>query len=93
MMFQWVAQVIVLPILFISVVLTLYRLIKGNDLANRVIALDLMTSIGIAIIAAYAMASGNKVLLDIALVSALLAFLGTVAFGYFLEQDQNNDET
>ncbi len=84
-MFELVALWFCLPVLLLSVAITLVRLIIGPDLANRVVALDLMASIGIAIIAAYAMASDNAVLLDIALVSALLAFLGTVAFGYFLE--------
>lgn len=90
-MLESVAIWFCLPLLLLSVVFTFARLLIGPDLANRVVALDLMTSIGIGIIAVYAMASDNDVLLDIALVSALITFLGTVAFGYFLENNQPSE--
>ena len=83
-----IAILVVLPALMICICLGLYHLIKSPNLANRVIALDLLTSIGIGIMGVYAVAHNSPVLLDIALVSALLTFLSTVAFGYFLERSE-----
>ena len=45
-----------------------------------------MASLLIGIIAVYAIASDNPQVLDIALVLALLSFLGPVAFGFYLER-------
>lgn len=89
---QGVAIYFVLPVLFLSVVVTCRRLVKGPNLANRVVALDLMTSIGIGIIAIYAVARDNETLLDITLVTALLAFLSTVGFSYYLHQQKRGYE-
>lgn len=76
---------IALPALTICVALALYRLLKGPFLPDRVLALDFLSSVAIGFIAVYAIATDNAVLLDIALSVALLSFLGSVAFGYFLE--------
>lgn len=75
----------VMPALAVALLLCVVRLVRGPELPDRVVALDLMMVIGVALIAVYAITQDNAVLLDIALVSALLAFLGTVAFGYYLE--------
>ena len=80
-----ITLVIILPILTIAVFLALIRLIKGPHLPDRVLALDFLSSVAIGFIAIYAIATDNAVLLDIALSVALLSFLGSVAFGYFLE--------
>lgn len=76
----------ILPLLVIAVVIVFIRLVKGPELPDRVVSLDLMTSIGIGIIATYAMATGEKVLIDVAIILALISFLGTVAFAYYIER-------
>lgn len=53
---------------------------------DRVISLDLAISVGIGTAAAYTVASGKQVVMDIAMIMALLAFLGTVAFAFYLER-------
>ena len=63
-----------------------YRIFKGPHLPDRVLGLDFLSSIAIGFVAVYAIAVDNEVLLDIALSVALLSFVGTVAFGYFLEK-------
>ena len=79
---------IALAFLGVALLLALYRLILGPRTPDRAVSIDLLTSIFIGIIAVYGMATGNDLLLDIALVSALLSFLGTVAFGFFLERNR-----
>ncbi|HFC11252.1 MAG TPA: cation:proton antiporter [Anaerolineae bacterium] len=85
MIVETIALAIALPILTLTVLFALTRLIKGPHLPDRVLALDFLSSVAIGFIAVYAIATDNAVLLDIALSVALLSFLGSVAFGYFLE--------
>lgn len=80
-----IAWFVVLPTLVLTVGCAFYRLLKGPYLPDRVLALDFMSSVAIGFTAIYAIATGNAVLLDIALSVALLSFLGSVAFGYYLE--------
>ena len=77
---------IILPVLSISVILIVIRFLKGPSIVDRVIALDLIITTGIGIIAVYSMITNQPTFLDIAMILALIAFLGTVAFSYYLEK-------
>lgn len=76
----------VLPVLSISIVLIFIRFIKGPKIVDRVIALDLIITAGIGFISAYSILYDQPALLDVALILALIAFLGTVAFTYYIQQ-------
>ena len=82
---------IILPSLSISVLLVFVRFIKGPGITDRVVALDLLITIGIAIMCVYAMVSEKSSFLDIAMIFALIAFLGTIAFSYYLEKRNRDD--
>lgn len=75
-------------ILVLGLMLALAGLIRGPSLASRVVSFDLLTSIGIGLIAVYAVMTNQPVFLDIAVVLALISFLGTVAFAFYLERSQ-----
>ncbi len=77
---------VALPILMLAIVLSFVRLLRGPNTADRVVALDLMTTIGIGVLAALAISTDQSVALDVAIVLALLAFLGTVAFAAYVER-------
>jgi multicomponent Na+:H+ antiporter subunit F len=77
---------IIFPVLGVSILMGFYRLLRGPSLPDRVVALDLLTSLGIGIITFLAIFADNSVFLDVATVLALVAFLGTVAFAYYIEQ-------
>jgi multicomponent Na+:H+ antiporter subunit F len=77
---------VIFPILTISVLLVFIRLYIGPEVADRVIALDLIITIGIGIITAYAIRTGEAIFLDVAMILALVAFLGTIAFSYYLDK-------
>jgi multicomponent Na+:H+ antiporter subunit F len=62
------------------------RVVRGPHLADRVVALDLVSYVAVCLIATGAMLTREGPLLDVALVLSLLAFLGTVAFARFLER-------
>jgi multicomponent Na+:H+ antiporter subunit F len=76
----------ILPALMLAVVLTVIRLLRGPSLPDRVMALDLLTTLGIGVIATYAIATHQTALLDVAVATALISFLGTVAFAYYIER-------
>ena len=84
-MLATVAWYVIMPALVVAVVFAFVRLLKGPYLPDRVLSLDFLSSVAIGFVAVYAIATGNAVLLDIALSVALLSFLGSVAFAYFLE--------
>lgn len=81
----------ILPVLSLSTVLVFIRFLKGPNIADRVISLDLLVTIGIGSIAVYSILTEQATFLDIAMVVALIGFLSTVAFSYYLEKRKNND--
>lgn len=81
-----VARYFILPILVIAILIVFSRLVRGPELPDRVIALDLLTTTGMGLIAVYAIANEQPVLLDVAVVMGLITFLGTVAFSFYLSK-------
>lgn len=82
----WFPAVIslVVAVLGAALVLSFVRVLIGPRPADRVVGLDLIASIVVAAIAVFAVASGDRVYLDVAIVLALIAFLGTIAFASYL---------
>ncbi len=80
------AFVTTLPMLSVGFALAFARLVRGPSLPDRVVALDLMAIIGIGFICAYAIVNDQSVLLNVATLFALVAFLGTVAFAYYVSR-------
>ena len=73
-----------LAVLLISIILALARLVKGPAAADRIVALDLISILIVAFLAAYSIYAGETSFLDVAIGYALIAFLGTVALARFL---------
>jgi len=66
--------------------LVLWRFIKGPSPVDRVIAFDGMTIVSITGILFAAMGAERGIYLDVALVYALLSFLGVIVVARFLEK-------
>ena len=79
-------QYVIIPMLSLALVLVFIRLYKGPHVVDRVIALDLVITIGIGLITAYSISTEEYIFLDVAMILALIAFLGTIAFSYYLEK-------
>jgi multicomponent Na+:H+ antiporter subunit F len=79
-----VAVPVVSGLLLLALLLAFVRLVRGPSLPDRVVALDLMASIVVGLIATFTVAGDQPVFLDPAIVLALIAFVGTVAFAYYL---------
>ena len=71
--------------LAIGMLVGLLRLFKGPSLADRVMALDVLTMLALAQVVVYAIATRQQVYLDIAIGMALIIFLATVAFARYME--------
>jgi multicomponent Na+:H+ antiporter subunit F len=74
-----------LTLLMITVAFAFFRLRKGPSLPDRVVALDLLTTVGIAVTAVYAIIMDQPLILDVATILALISFLGTIAFAYYVD--------
>lgn len=72
--------------LSIALVFTVYRLAKGANLGDRVEALDMLAVIAVLIMGVLAVRTKNPVLMEGAVVIALLAFMSTVAFARYMER-------
>jgi multicomponent Na+:H+ antiporter subunit F len=79
-----------LSILTLSMLLVIYRIVRGPRQADRVIGLDLLSVLLVAMVALYAIFSGNAIYLDVTIAYALVAFLGTVAFARYIERSENS---
>ena len=77
---------IAMTLIAFSILFGLLRLILGHTTVDRVIAIDLLTVVSIAIIALYAHYAGRFIYLDVALVYGLLSFLGVLAVARYLEK-------
>ena len=62
------------------------RLLKGPHLPDRVISLDLISVLAMGFIVTYAGRFNQPNFVDVAIIIALITFLGTVAFAYYLER-------
>ena len=78
---------VIMPILGIAALLVFYRFLKGPNIVDRVVALDLSISIGVGIIATYCIITQEFAFLDDAMILALIAFLSTVAFSYYITKN------
>lgn len=72
--------------LAISILIALYRLLRGHSIADRIMALDAIGINIIAIVALLAILEDTRVFLDIILVIGILSFLSTIALSKFIER-------
>lgn len=79
------AVIFFVAVLVVSAFLCLLRAILGPSAPDRVVAIDALTSLVVGALALLAVYYRASILLDIGLVYALLAFLGTLAIAKYLE--------
>lgn len=70
----------------LSILSSIFRLVRGPTPIDRVVALDVLTIITIGLIALYAHIAGRGLYLDVALVYGLLSFLSVLAVARFFER-------
>ncbi len=75
---------IAFELLGLALLLTVYRILRGPTLPDRVLALDTITLLGLGFIAVVALRSGRMVYLDLAIALGLVGFLVTIALAAFI---------
>lgn len=70
--------------ILLSLGLTVFRLLRGPTLADRVVALDMLALLGIGFIGVFSIATEEYAFLDVAIALALVGFLATVAFSRYV---------
>lgn len=67
-----------------AMALTLFRLLRGPGLADRILALDTLGINAIALVVLLGIALGSAAYFEAALILAMMGFVGTVALCKFL---------
>ncbi|MBB4568304.1 cation:proton antiporter [Rhizobium leucaenae] len=78
------AAMVSLAILSLAFLLTVFRVVVGPTLPDRVLALDMLAALAIGFIAVIAIKTGFTLYIDIAIALGLVGFLATVAFARFI---------
>ncbi|MEO1199719.1 MAG: monovalent cation/H+ antiporter complex subunit F [Pseudomonadota bacterium] len=73
-----------LAVLLIAFAVTVWRLIAGPRLADRIVALDMLALLGLGFIGAIALLTEEDAYIDVAIGLALVGFLATVAFARYV---------
>lgn len=75
-----------LVILSIAVIISFVRVIMGPRLEDRIVAMDLVAILTVGIIITATARTGQRSLLDAASLIALVGFLGTIAYAWYVER-------
>ena len=70
--------------LLIAFFISLYRLVKGPTINDRIVALDLIASIAMGFILVYSISSDKPIYFDVAIAIALVSFMATVGISSYL---------
>ena len=84
-----IVSVAALTMLAVAAGVTFIRVIKGPTLPDRVIAVDLIGVVMVCILVVTASATAQQALLDVAIVVALISFVGTVAYAQYIERSRS----
>ena len=81
---------VALLMLTVAALLALVRVVRGPTLPDRVVAIDLIGVLIVGVIVVGAAATGEQAFLDVAIVIALISFVGTVAYASYVEREERS---
>lgn len=76
---------IYLLLIAVATLLSMYRVFRGPTTVDRLVAVDIMTIITTGLMVLFALYYRRAIFLDVALVYAILAFVGVIAFARYME--------
>lgn len=88
---QYISYVII-PIICVAFIIIFIRFLKGPQIVDRVVAIDLIITSGVGLIGVFCILYNDPSFLDVATILALIAFLSTIAFSYYIEQGDKSDK-
>ena len=69
-----------------------FRIIRGPDIADRVVGADFVLTVGVGYLLVFAWQTKLDFYIDVAMVAAVLGFLATIAYAYFISLTKNKEE-
>lgn len=75
-------------VIFLAVLFGFFRFFKGPDTANRVVALDTLTTIISSLLVLSALVLKSQIMLDISFIFAALSFASVIIIARYLERGQ-----
>jgi multicomponent K+:H+ antiporter subunit F len=81
-----IALPVTVAMVSLALVLNLFRLIKGPDAPDRILALDTLYINALALIILLGIALGTRLYLEAALLIAVMGFVGTVALAKYVKR-------
>lgn len=88
MTIQLYLQYVILPVMALSAILIFVRFLLGPSLSDRVVSLELLMTMAIGTICIFAVIFNDQNYMDVAVILALISFLTTVAFSYYIEKQK-----
>lgn len=80
-------------LILVALFIAFWRIWRGPDIVDRVIALDLVAGLALAAVIIIAIQAKNSLFLDVAIAISLISFLGTVAVSRYLEKREEGDDS
>jgi multicomponent Na+:H+ antiporter subunit F len=71
--------------ILVSMILAVYRAIKGPTVYDRILSVNAFGTLTVVLITAYGFLTNRPDFLDLALVYALINFIGTIAVSKYVE--------
>ncbi len=68
----------------VALLMNLWKILFGNEITDRILALDTMFINGIALVVLFGIILGSEIFFEAALIMAMLGFVSTVAYARFL---------
>ncbi|AHB47639.1 pH regulation protein F [Hyphomicrobium nitrativorans NL23] len=87
-----IAAIIAGVLLAAAAVCAALRIVRGPSTPDRVVALDMLSLIGVAVAGLAVLVSGSTAFVDVALGVALVGFLAVVALASFIERGAIRDD-
>lgn len=81
-----IALKITIVMVTLAVALNIYRLVKGPDAPDRILALDSLYINAIALILLLGISINSRLYIESALLIAVMGFIGTVALAKYLKR-------
>jgi len=77
---------IAMAISSIAVLVALVRFVKGPEKVDRIVAVDVISTIGITLILILAALMRREIYIDVAIVYAILGFIGVIVVSRFIKR-------
>ena len=78
--------------LIVALLASAWRLLVGPTLADRVVALDMVSALLVVFLVVFKMVSGVNAYIYAAIGLALIAFLATVAFANYIDRTRGDSD-